>query len=343
MRSPCRGQCQHGAWIAALAASCVASIAPAQPVDRIDRPIVIYVAGTAGGGIDLHGRLLARHLGRHIAGHPAVTVQVMPGAGGVRAADYLARVAPRDGTALATFSGGPVLEPLIGARNPGYDMSQFTWIGAMSRDTGVCLAWGASRFKTIEDAKAHTMVLAGTGAGSETNTVPPVLNHVMGTKFKLVSGYPGTQETFLAIERGEADGRYVSLSAIKTAKPEWLREGRIRFLFQAGLERSRELPALPWLFDLLASEDDRRMIALLIGPAAMARPFAAPPGLPPERTRLLRAAFAATMSDPEFLADAARMQAEIAPTDGDEVQAIVARIYATPRPLVERVKSLGAP
>jgi hypothetical protein len=114
-------------------------------------------------------------------------------------------------------------------------------------------------------------------------------------------------------------------------------------LFQAGLERSRELPAVPWVFDLLASEDDRRMIALLIGPAAMARPFAAPPGLPPERARLLRAAFAATMSDPEFLADAARMQAEIAPTDGDEVQAIVARIYATPRPLVERVKSLGAP
>src|SRR5262249_20118833 len=156
--------------------------------------------------------------------------QVMPGAGGVRAADYIAKVAPRDGTALATFSGGPVLEPLIGPRNPGYDMSQFTWLGAMSRDTGVCLAWGASRFKTIDDARAQQMVLAGTGAGSETNTVPPVLNHLMGTKFKLVSGYLGTQETFLAIERGEADGRYVSLSAIKTAKPEWLRERRVNFL-----------------------------------------------------------------------------------------------------------------
>jgi tripartite-type tricarboxylate transporter receptor subunit TctC len=335
----------HPGRLCTLFASLVAVAcgAAAQPADGIERPIVIYVAGTAGGGIDLHARLLARHLGRHIAGHPAVSVQVMPGAGGVRAADYLAKVAARDGTALATFSGGPVLEPLIGARNPGYDMSQFTWIGAMSRDTGVCLSWGASRFRTIDDARAHTMVLAGTGAGSETNTVPPVLNHLMGTRFKLVSGYLGTQETFLAIERGEADGRYVSLSAVKTAKPEWLRERKITFLFQSGLERSRELAGVPWLFDLLPDEESRQMITLLVGPAAMARPFAAPPGMAPERASLLRNAFAATMRDPEFLADAARMQAEIAPTRGEEVQAIVARIYATPRPLVEQVKKLSAP
>ncbi len=332
------------AGLAAFAAgSWLACSAAAQPADGIDRPIVIYVAGTAGGGIDLHARLLARHLGRHIAGHPTVTVQVMPGAGGVRAADYLARVAPRDGTALATFSGGPVLEPLIGARNPGYDMSQFTWIGAIAKDVGVCLSWHASRFRTIDDAKAHTMVLAGTGAGSETNTVPPLLNHVLGTRFKLVSGYPGTQETFLAIERGEADGRYVSLSAIKTAKPEWLRQDRINLLFQAGLARSRELPGVPWIFDLLADADERQMITLLVGPAAMARPFVAPPGLPPERATLLRRAFDATMRDAEFLAEAARMQADVSPTSGEEVQAIVGRIYATPRPLVERVKKLVAP
>jgi len=147
--------------------------------DIIDRPVTIYVAGTAGGGIDLYARLVGRHIGRHIAGNPTVTVQVMPGAGGIRAANYLAEQAPRDGTAITTFAGGPILEPLIGARNPGYDMSSFTWIGAITKDIGLCIAWGATPFKTIDDAKKQQMVVAGTGAGSETDTWPLVLNDVV--------------------------------------------------------------------------------------------------------------------------------------------------------------------
>jgi tripartite-type tricarboxylate transporter receptor subunit TctC len=306
----------------------------------MDRPVVIYVAGTAGGGIDLHARLLARHLGRHIRGNPTVTVQVMPGAGGIRAADHLAKVAPRDGSAMATFAFGPLLEPLIGARNPGYDMSQFTWIGALTRDVGMCLSWGASPFKTIDDVRKREMILAGTGAGSETNILPAVLNHLLGTKFRLVSGYPGTQETMLAIERGEAHGRCISLSALKTAKPEWLRQGKVNLLLQVGLEKSGELAHVPLVFDLVTGEEDRQMIALLAGPAAIARPFAAPSGVPPERASLLRRAFDATMTDPEFRGDAAKMQADISPTTGEEVQKIVARLYATPRPVIDRVRKL---
>ena len=152
----------------------------AQPA-TIDKPVTIYVAGTAGGGIDLYARLVARHLGRHIPGNPTVTVQVMPGAGGIRAASYLATQAPRDGTAITTFAGGPILEPLIGGRNPGYDMSQFTWIGAVTKDVSLCLSWGASPFKTIDDVKKQQMVVAGTGAGSETDTWPIILNDVLGT------------------------------------------------------------------------------------------------------------------------------------------------------------------
>src|SRR6266850_1793179 len=211
---------RHVAWVAA--ALCFAPSIHAQPADTIDRPVTITVAGTAGGGIDLYARLVARHLGRHIPGHPTVTVQVMPGAGGIRAASYLATAAPRDGTALATFAGGPVLEPLIGGRNPGYDMSQFTWIGAVTKDVGLCLAWGASPFKTIEDVKKDQMIVAGTGAGSETDTWPVILNDVLGTKFKIVTGYLGSQETILAVERGEADGRCgLSYSSLKSAKPDW--------------------------------------------------------------------------------------------------------------------------
>jgi tripartite-type tricarboxylate transporter receptor subunit TctC len=328
---------------------CVASLAlgwtqPAKTQDTIDRPVTIYVAGTAGGGIDLYARLVSRHIGRHIPGKPTVTVQVMPGAGGIRAANYLAEQAPRDGTAMTTFAGGPILEPLIGTRNVGYDMSQFTWVGAITKDIGLCIAWGASPFKTIEDVKKQQMVVAGTGAGSETDTWPIVLNAVLGTRFKLVTGYVGSQETILAIERGEAHGRCVfSHSALKIAKPDWLREKKINVLVLTALQKSPDFPGVPAVVDLVTTPQDRQLLELLVGPGAMARPFVAPPGLPANKAALLRRAFDATMQDPEFRAEAARIQAVVAPTTGEEVQKLVARIYATPRPVIERVKKLFAP
>ncbi len=312
--------------------------------ETIDRPVTIYVAGTAGGGIDLYARLVGRHIGRHIPGKPTVTVQLMPGAGGIRAANYLAEQAPRDGTAMTTFAGGPILEPLIGARNPGYDMSSFTWIGAVTKDIGLCIAWGATPFKTIDDVKQQQMVVAGTGAGSETDTWPIVLNAVLGTKFKLVTGYVGSQETILAIERGEAHGRCVfSLSALKVAKPDWLRDKKINVLVVTALEKSPDFPGVPAVVDLVSTTADRQLLELMVGPGAMARPFVAPPGLPAGKAALLRRAFDATMQDPEFRAEAGRIQADLAPMAGEEVQKLVERIYATPRPVIERVKKLLAP
>jgi tripartite-type tricarboxylate transporter receptor subunit TctC len=312
--------------------------------DTIDRPVTIYVAGTAGGGIDLYARLVSRHIGRHIPGKPAVTVQVMPGAGGIRAANYLAEQAPRDGTAMTTFAGGPILEPLIGARNPGYDMSSFTWIGAITKDMGLCIAWGTTPFQTIDDVKRQQMVVAGTGAGSETDTWPIVLNDVLGTKFKLVTGYVGTQETILAIERGEAHGRCVfSYSALKIAKPDWLRDKKINVLVLTALQRSPDFPGVPAVVDLVTKQEDRQLLELMVGPSVMARPFAAPPALPANKAALLRRAFDATMRDPEFRAEAERVQADLAPTAGEAVQELVARLYATPRPAVERAKKILAP
>jgi tripartite-type tricarboxylate transporter receptor subunit TctC len=312
--------------------------------DTIEKPITIYVAGTAGGGVDLYGRLLGRHFGRHVPGKPSVTVQVMPGAGGIRAANFLAEQAPRDGTAITTFAGGPILEPLIGARSPGYDMSAFTWLGALTKDIGLCIAWGESPFKTIDDVKQRQMVVAGTGAGSETDTWPIVLNDVLGTKFKLVTGYLGSQETILAIERGEAHGRCVfSQSALKIAKPDWLRDHKINVLLLTALHGSPDFPGVPAVVDLVSKPQDRQLLELMVGPGAMARPFAAPPGLPAGKATLLRRAFDATMQDPEFRAEAARIQAELAPSTGEEVQALVARLYATPRPVIERAKKLLAP
>jgi len=317
---------------------------PGSAQDTIDRPVIIYVAGTAGGGIDLYARLVSRHISRHIPGKPTVTVQVMPGAGGIRAANFLAEQAPRDGSAIATFAGGPILEPLIGARNPGYDMSQFTWVGAITKDIGVCLSWGTTPFKTIDDVRKQQMVVAGTGAGSETDTWPIVLNDVLGTKFKLVTGYLGTQETVLAIERGEAHGRCMfSHSALKIAKPDWLRDKKINVLLLAALEKSADFPGAPAVVDLVTKAEDRQLLELMVGPGPMARPFAAPPGLPANKAALIRRAFDATMQDPEFRAEAVRMQADLAPTVGEDVQKLVGRLYATPRPVIERVKKLFAP
>jgi tripartite-type tricarboxylate transporter receptor subunit TctC len=305
----------------------------------IDRPINIYVAGTAGGGIDLYARLLARHIGRHIPGKPTVNVQVMPGAGGIRAANFLAQQAPKDGTAFTAFAGGPILEPLIGSRKVDYDASKFTWIGAVSKDVGMCIAWGASPFKTIKDAQRETMVVAGTGAGSDTDTWPVILNELIGTKFKLVTGYQGTQETVIAIERGEAHGRCTfSLSAIKTAKPDWLRDKKINVLTQLAFEKHKDFMDVPLIYDLVSKPEDRQLLDLMIGPSAMARPFAAPPGLSPKIAAMLRRAFDATMKDPAFVAESEKIQAEILPTTGEDVQKLVTKLYGTPKPVVERVK-----
>ena len=331
-----RASIRLSAWVAVVG---IAAAGPATAQDIIDRPVTIYVAGTAGGGIDLYARVVARHLGRHMPGNPTVNVQVMPGAGGIRAANFLAKQAPKDGTAITTFAGGPILEPLIGARDPGYDMSQFTMIGAVTKDVSVCVAWAQSLFKGIDDVRKQQMIVAGTGAGSETDTWPVILNDVLGTQFKVVTGYQGSQETIIAIERGEAHGRCgFSLSSLKTAKPDWLRDKKVNVLIQIALTKSPELAGVPLVFDLVKKVEDRQMLELLVGPTAIARPFVGPPGMPAGRATLLRRAFDATMKDGAFLIDAAKIGAEVEPTSGEEAQRLVARLYATPRPVIERVK-----
>jgi len=336
----CRPFISFWAWIA-LFASVFGSAQAAPLPDNVERPVVIYVAGSAGGGIDFFARLVARHIGRHIPGTPTVTVQNMPGAGGIKAANYLAEVARRDGTVMASFSSGPILEPLTGARNPGYRMSQFTWIGAATKDVSVCVSWAQSPFNTIDDVKRQQMIVAGTGSGSESDLWPKVVNEVIGTRFKIVTGYPGTPETLLAIENGEAHGRCGwSWSSLKTTKPEWLRDKKINLLIQIAQQKSSELANVPFIFDLLDKQDDRQLLDLLVGPSSMARSFVAPPGVPAEKAALLRRAFDATMKDPRFLEEAAKLQADIYPTTGEDVQELVARVYATPQPVIDRAKRL---
>jgi tripartite-type tricarboxylate transporter receptor subunit TctC len=312
--------------------------------ETITKPITIYVAGTAGGGIDLYARLLGRHIGKHIPGNPSVNVQDMPGAGGIRAANFLADSAPKDGTAITTFPGGPLIEPLVGVRNPGYDMSKFNWIGAISRDVSLCISWGPSAFKTFDDAKKQEMVLAGTGAGSETDTYPLLLNDTLDTKFRLITGYLGTKETFMAIEGGEVHGRCgLTLSSLEASKPDWLRDKKVNVILQLGFEKNPKAGYAPLVFDLLKNDADKQLFSLFLTGTAIGRPFATPPGTPPAKVELLRRAFDETMKDPEFLADGKTMQAEISPTSGVDTQALIAKAYATPAAVVDRAKKLVTP
>lgn len=314
---------------------------PALAQDPFPKGVTIQVAGTAGGGIDIYARFLARHIGRHLPGNPAVNVQDMPGAGGIRAANYLADSAPRDGSVLATFPGGPLIEPLIGARNPGYDMSRFQWIGAMSRDVTLCVSWAAGPFQTIEDTRKREFIVAGTGAGSETDSYPLALNAALGMKTRIITGYLGSKETFLAIESGEVHGRCgLSLSSLRAAKPDWLRDKKINLLLQIGAEKNASIPEAPYVFDFPMKAEDRQMLELLMIGTVLGRAFAAPPGTPAARVDMLRRAFDATMSDPAFLEEAARTQSDIAPTTGIEAQGIMTRVYATPKAVTERVRAM---
>ena len=328
-----------------IGAALLAAAAPAlaQQGETMPKVINIYVAGTAGGGIDLYARMLGRHMGKYIPGNPTINVQDMPGAGGIRAANFIADAAPKDGSAMGTFPGGPLAEPLVGLRNPGYDMSQFQWIGAISRDVSLCISWKGTPFKSLDDARKQEMVVAGTGAGSETDSIPLILNDVLKTKFRVVTGYLGTKETFMAIENGETHGRCgLTFSSLKASKPDWLRDDKINVMLQMGLEKSPELPNVPLASELLNAED-KQVLELVTMGTAVGRPFAAPPGTPAARVEILRRAFDAAMKDPLLLEEGRTIQAEISPTPGEEVQKIIARLYATPKPVVERTKKLLEP
>jgi len=310
------------------------------------RQVTLLVGGTAGGGIDLGARLLSRFLGKHLPGEPTVTVQTMPGAGGVRLLEHLVHAAPRDGTHIGAFATGPVLEPMIGGRKIGYTMTDFTAIGALEKDVTFCATLASSPVKTVEDAKTRETTVAGTGAGSNTDVEPIVLNEVIGTKFKVITGYLGTQETLAAIERREVDGRcgfgWLNLNA---AKPDWLPGKKINLLVQIGLAAHSKLPDMPLALDLAKTEPDKQLIRLLAAPLTISRPYLAPPGLPPDRAAEVRKAFMDAVGSEGFRSDYARSTAGEMPdpTDGEIMQATLARTYATPKDVSERLRRIVSP
>jgi tripartite-type tricarboxylate transporter receptor subunit TctC len=268
----------------------------------------------------------------------------MPGAGGVRMAAYMNASAARDGTVIGTTGTGPLLEPLIGARNAGFRMTDFVSIGAMTKDISLCVSWHGSAFKTIDDVRARQMTVAGTGAGATPDIYPVVLNELLGTRFKVITGYQGTQETILAMERNEVDGRCGwGLASLKTTKPDWLRDRKLNYLVQLGLTRSADFPDVPLAIDLVQGAAGKDMLTLLFTPLDLNRPFLAPPGIPAERAAELRNAFTLAMKDPGLREEMRKLAGDdVNPTAGDEMQTLLARIYATPGATVDRLRAILA-
>jgi tripartite-type tricarboxylate transporter receptor subunit TctC len=323
------------------AASSVEAPAHAEDFYR-GKQISILVGFTAGGTYDATARLWARHLGKHLAGNPTVIVRNMPGSGSLVATNNLYNTAPKDGTTLAVVGGGTVLEPLLGNAQAKYDARRFNWIGGRSRDNFLCAVGRNVPVKTIEDVKTRETVVGATGPGSRTLTYPKALNELIGTKFKIVTGYPGGNEITLALERGEVEGYCGwALGSITNRAPQWLTDGTIKVLTQFTLGKP-DLPNVPVASQLPSTQTGRQVIDLLSADSVLAWPLVAPPDVPAERLAALRTAFAATMKDPELIADAAKQHLDIDPVSGSEMQNIVDRVYAAPPEVVDLVKKIVA-
>lgn len=326
--------------VAVLAGVMAVTPAAAQtPEDFYKGKTIHFIIGYApGSGYDLYARLLARHYGRHIPGNPTIISQNMPGAGSLAAANYLYEIAPKDGTHIGMTGRGTPMTPLLGGKGASFkDDKSFTWLGSMNNEISVCVAWHTAGVKTFSNAMDREMTTSATALGADDTTVfPAVLNAMIGTKFKWITGYTGGAAMNLAMERGEVEGRCGwSWSSVKSTQPDWLKDGKISILLQLSLEKHPELPNVPSVMDFAKTEEQKRVLELIFARQVMGRPVLAPPGLPADRVKALRAAFDATMKDPKFLAEAEKGNWEITPVSGEEIERLMARIYATPPAIVE--------
>jgi len=328
-----------------IARAAVAIAAVASPNAQAQTPaefykgkqVSLYIGFSAGGTYDLYGRVVARHIGKHIPGNPSVVPKNMEGAGSIRLTNFMYTQAPKDGTAIATMGRGGAFGPLFGMKGAQFEAERFLWVGSANDEVSLCASWHLSGLRTFEDVRQKELIIAATGPGDESQTVPKLLNAVLGSKFKVIGGYPGSNEMTISIERGETQGRCAfSWASMKSVHRQWLDEKKINILVQLSYQKHPELPDVPLAGDLARTEEEKQMINLLAARQVMGRPFFAPPDLPNDRAETLRTAFLATLRDPDFLAEAERLKLEITPVPGERVQQIVHDIYATPRAVVEK-------
>jgi tripartite-type tricarboxylate transporter receptor subunit TctC len=304
------------------------------------RTIELIISTGVGGGLDTNGRILARHLARHIPGTPTVVPKNMPGAGHIRAANYVYSQAPRDGTTIGTFIPIFVMAQVLErSRGIQFDPAQFNWLISTASNNGTVYAWHKAGIKSVDDATRRPVLMGGTGVGSYTVIYPTVMNNLLGTKFKLVMGYQSTNEIGLALERGEIEGRAGNnFNSLKSEHGDWLRNNQIDIIAQVGLERDPEFPQVPLMLDLARSEESRQVLAFFSTDVVIGRPFVTSPGVPADRVALLRKAFDDTMKDPAFMQEAVAAGIDLNPVAGDRIQKIVTGLIATPDNIVTKAK-----
>ena len=303
--------------------------------------ITIFAGSSVGGLYDLTARLWSRHLGRFLPGEPTVIVQNMPGAGGLTAANHLANLAPRDGTALGVTTASAVLLSLFGDPSARFDARRFAWIGGRSMETAVCAFWHEAHPRTFEDLRRTETVIGSSGPGARSYTHAIMFNALLGTKFRNVSGYPGGSEMSVAMERREIDGECGwSWGSLKSRTGQWLRDGKLRILAQSAMKKSPDLPDVPMALDLAPTPEARAVMEALLTDTLLAWPLIGPPGMPESAIARLRMAFNAMMSDPALLRDAERSQLDVDVVRGEDMQAIVNKLFELPPPLIDRAKAL---
>jgi tripartite-type tricarboxylate transporter receptor subunit TctC len=307
------------------------------------RSIAMYIGYSPGGAYDLYARVIARHMGAHIAGNPTFVPQNMEGAGSLRLANYMYRVAPQDGTAIATFGRGIAFDPLLLGQGDAFDAQKMNWLGSANNEVSVCVALKSSGITRFQDLFTKELTVGGTGASSDTDQFPRVLNAVLGTHFKIVQGYPGGNDVVLAMERGEVQGRCGwSWSSVLSTHKSWITDGRMIVLVQLSLTKHPDLPNVPLALDFAKTDQQRQILKMILARNVMGRPYVAPPNVPADRVAILRKAFMDTMADKDFRAEADKLQLEINPVSGDDVQKLVTEVYATPPDIIAKAKQAAA-
>jgi tripartite-type tricarboxylate transporter receptor subunit TctC len=303
------------------------------------KTVTMVISAGVGEGFDSNARLIARHLGKHIPGNPTVLPKNMPGAGHVLAANYMASEAPRDGTVIASIAPAIITHQLLEGRGVRYDIGKFAWLGASDFSNQVIYVWAASGVKLFNDLMTREVVFGGTGAGSFSVLYPALMNTLMGTKIKIVTGYKAAREIDLAMERGEVEGRAGNyVSSLRAFSAEWLAQKKINLLAQVGRERDPDFADVPLLVELAKSDETRRVLNLFQAEIDAGRPFLTTPGVPSDRLDVLRQAFEKTVGDPELLAEAAKARMEIHPLPAGKLQAIISDVAGTPADVIALAK-----
>lgn len=328
--------------VAGIVCAAMATGAQAQGVEQFysGKTIEFIVGYPPGGSNDIYGRAVARHIGRHIPGNPQVVFRNMPGAGSILAANHIYNVASRDGTVLGLLAATNTLDEKLGASGVKFETSKFTWIGRVAAGTNITAIWHTSKIKTISDAMMSEATLGATGTGSTVFIYPNVLNHVVGTKFKLVMGYGGSNEAMLAMERGEIEGHSTSLEAYKAAHPDWIKDKKVNIVVQYGLHRHPDLPDIPTCLEVAKSDEDKQILGAVVNATEIGKAVLSTPGVPAARAAALRKAFTDMTRDPEFIADLEKMRVELTPMSGEDMQSLVHEVGNMSPQLISKIKAV---